>query len=218
MRLFSARSASVIAKASLVLGLLAVVPVRAFAGIIDQYASTVIGFSSQYSSTRNAAIQALGPPNVLSAGENYYAWAAAPRDGSTQEYISLGFAIPVNATGVTIRETMGSAFVTQIDLLDMAGVWHTVWAGTDTSPWYPGSYWWKVGGKKGEIAEFNVSFDKTPFLVSGVRISMDPNSNPGLWEEIDSVQLHGTVPEAASWILLAIGVLSAAGFRLRQRS
>ena len=44
------------------------------------------------------------------------------------------FAAPVFATNVTVRETFGNGFVTQIDLLDVNNVLHTVWTGVDSSP------------------------------------------------------------------------------------
>jgi hypothetical protein len=220
MRKPNLRYACVALKTFLVLGLLAMVPIPLSAGTIDQFASTVIDFSSQYSRVNWGAIQALGPSNVPSAGENRRAWAPSPRDG-TLEFISLGFATPVYANGVTIRETMAAGFVYQVDLLDMAGAWNTIWAGIDPSTRYPSSWWWlkdENGQVLAQAANFLVSFDSTPYLVAGVRIRVDTNTNLSVWEEIDSVQLHGVVPEpTGSLILLVIGVLSVAGYRLFQK-
>jgi hypothetical protein len=210
----------IIVQTALVFAILTLASTYASAGPINQYASTVLGFSSEYPtysgyrSTAWGAVQALGLPNVPVAGENYRAWAPGPIDG-TLEYISLGFQIPVFASGVTVRETMGAGFVYQVDVLDVVGVWHTVWFGTDPSPRFSGYEWWHG---QGQVAEFLVSFDTTPYLVTGVRIRTNTSTAPGVWEEIDSVQLHGTVPEEHSLILLALGVLSVAGYKLRQRS
>src|SRR6185295_1578814 len=100
--------------------------------VSDQYASTVIAFSSQYSTTSWSASRALGAPNVTSYADNSNAWAPVAQNG-TAESITVGFATPVLATGVTIRETWGNGFVTRVDALDMSDVLHTVWTGVDPS-------------------------------------------------------------------------------------
>jgi hypothetical protein len=74
-----------------------------------QYASYVIGYSSQYSSNGRSAAQAIGPPNVTSYGDNPDAWAPSSQSG-TQEYLTLGFATPIYADGVSVRETDGNGF------------------------------------------------------------------------------------------------------------
>ena len=84
-------------------------------------------------STNYTAEQALGAPNVFVYGTNPKAWGAYPQD-STLEYLSVGFATPVYANGVTVRETCGNGFVYQIDVLDTVGNWNTVWAGSDPTP------------------------------------------------------------------------------------
>src|SRR6185295_3125525 len=79
----------------------------------SQYANTVIAFSSQFSTTSWGAVQALGAPNVTSYGDNSSAWTPSSQNG-TSEYITVGYATPVYATGVTIRETWGNGFVTRV--------------------------------------------------------------------------------------------------------
>jgi len=58
-----------------------------------EYASSVIGFSTQYSTSSWSAQQALGPPDVFNYGDNSRAWAPGPANG-TLEYLTLGFATP----------------------------------------------------------------------------------------------------------------------------
>jgi len=202
----------IMVKTSFLVVLLALAATPASATTIDQYASTVLDFSSQYSTFNWGAVQALGAPDIFVYGENPNAWAPLPMDG-TLEYISLGFATPVFADGLTIRETLGSGFVYQVDILDTVDIWHTVWSGFDPSP-RPDPTW---NDTNGTISNFLVSFFETPYLVDGVRIHTNTDSILGRWEEIDSVTLHGTIPEGRTAVLLAFGLLSLAFFRLRRQ-
>jgi hypothetical protein len=140
-----------------------------------QWASSVLGYSSQYSAGSWAAAQALGAPDTFGYGDHATAWAPYPMNGS-QEFITLGFQTPVYATGVLIRETYGNGFVTQVDLLDENDVYHTIWVGTD--PTQPGS-----------AEDFTINFAATAYKVKGVRIFADTDHDPNAWEEIDAVRL-----------------------------
>src|SRR5688572_22222454 len=99
---------------------------------VDQYASSVIAFSSQWSSGGWSAAQTLGAPNTFAYGDIATAWAPGPANG-TLEYITVGYGTAVYGTGATIRETFGNGFVYQVDALDTSDVLHTVWTGIDPS-------------------------------------------------------------------------------------
>jgi hypothetical protein len=177
------------------------------AAVIDQWANSVIGFSSQYDSTAWAATQALGAPNTPTYGDIETAWAPAPMDG-TLEYITLGYSTPVYASSLTIRESNANGFVYRVDVLDQSQALHTVWTGTD--PRQPGS-----------LADFLVSFAKTAFLVTGVEIYIDTNHELGAWEEIDAVQLSGSTtstPIPPTFLLLGSGLAGLAGWRRFRKS
>ena len=115
-----------------------IAPVLTAGTSTDQYASSVIAFSSQFSTTLWSASQALGVPNTFRYGDFQTAWSPNFENG-TQEFLTLGYTTPVFATGVDVRETNGNGFVTQIDLLDINDVLHTVFTGPDnTAPGTPG--------------------------------------------------------------------------------
>ena len=159
---------------------LAVGVVPAAATPLEQWASTVIGFSSQYDLGDVgdwAAYQALGAPNTFEYGDVLTAWAPSPMDGSL-EYITLGYATPVYATGAVIRETLGNGFVYQVDVLDLNNVLHNVWTGTDPS-------------LQDAPADFAVSWRKTAYPVKGLKIYTNTDHLLGDWEEIDAVKLIG---------------------------
>ncbi|MFM6023681.1 MAG: Calx-beta domain-containing protein, partial [Dolichospermum sp.] len=145
----------------------------------EQYASTVISFSSEWSEGSWGAVQILGQPNTLSYGAS---WAPEPAnaDGDLQadEFITVGFATPVYASGIEVRETYGNGFVRSIDLLSNQGTYYSVWSGIDTS-------------MPGLPVDFRINFDQTSYLVVGARINVDIDHTSG-WEEIDSVKLIGT--------------------------
>ncbi len=165
----------------------------------DQWASSVIGSSSYYfdpySPNDWAPAQALGAPDTVGYGDHETAWAPLQKNGG-QEYLTLGYATPVYASGVTIRETYGNGFVNQVDLLDLNNVYHTVWTGTDPS-------------QPGTPVDFSIDFTETTYLVNGVRIYLDTNHDLGAWEEIDAVLLRdpvAPVPLPSTLLLLGSGL------------
>ncbi|MBT5536027.1 hypothetical protein HOK31_23350, partial [Candidatus Poribacteria bacterium] len=149
---------------------------------LTQWATSVIDFSSQWASNSWAATQALGEPNTFTYGDISTAWAASPQNG-TIEYIAVGYDTPVYADGAVVRETYGNGAVFQIDALDTSGDALTVWSGVD--PTLPG-----------EPAEFEVTWGRTSYLVSGLRVWVDGDHDLDAWEEIDAIQLLGS-PDTA---------------------
>jgi len=64
--------------------------------VAHQWADFVIGFSSQYSVGGWSAVQMLGEPNTFGYGDINTSWASTSTNG-TQEYVTLGFDVPVYA-------------------------------------------------------------------------------------------------------------------------
>src|SRR5262249_20676928 len=95
------------------------------------YASSVIAKSSEYSPTSWSAEQATGAPNTFTYGDNATAWTPSNPTGAAD--ITLGFAVPMYADGVTVRETYNNGFVTKIDVIYTDDTTDTVFSGTDPS-------------------------------------------------------------------------------------
>jgi Ca2+-binding RTX toxin-like protein len=155
--------------------------------LLNQYAKTVINSSSQFDSVGWSAKQALGFPNAISYGDNPTSWEALAKNG-TLETLTLGFATPVYATGVVITESNGNGFVTKIEVLSAVdNSYSQVWTGTDNAA-------------TNTIADFTASFGQTPFLVNGIRITVDTNHNLNSYEQIDAVKLLGdTTPPVMNY-------------------
>lgn len=177
---------------------------------LQQYASSVKGFSSEYAPSQPSwnAHQVLGAPDTFEHGDIPTAWAPANQNG-TLEWISVGFDTAVYASGATIRETYNNGFVYQVDAIDTFGNLHTVWSGVDTStPNVP--------------FDFTLNWAATSFLVEGLKVYIDTDHS-GSWEEIDAISLAGDtaapdtqVPEPASLALMGIG-FGLAGLARRRR-
>ncbi|OUC15697.1 MAG: hypothetical protein B0A82_05360 [Alkalinema sp. CACIAM 70d] len=181
------------------------IPKSAHAMSLEQYASSVIDFSSEYSASNWSASQALGVPNTFAYGDIPTAWAPRPANG-TQEFLTLGFSTPVYANGATIRETYGNGFVRKIDVFDINDTLHNVWNGIDSS-------------QPGSPVDFFASWSTTSFLVKGLKIYIDTDHNLGTWEEIDAVKLHGTTipPTAVPTPMLFPGLIGLGVAVLRKR-
>ena len=160
--------------------------------VLSQYASSVIAFSSQFGTSNWSAAQTLGSPDTNSYGDIPTAWAPSSQNGTT-ESITVGYSTPVNASGVTVRETDGNGFVTKIEVRDLAGVFHEVWSGVDPSP-------------QNTPADYAVTFPATSYKVDAVRVTIDTNRNVGSWEEIDAIKLDGTVAPAAGGLVTTFDV------------
>lgn len=146
-------------------------------GPIAQWASRVIAVSSQFGDDGWSGRQALGEPDVFVYGDVLRAWAPEPQNGS-EEFIAVGFDTPVFATGAMVRETFGNGMVIRIEAIGDDNISRVVWEGEDPS-------------QPGEPVDFSVDWEMTDYVVSGLRIHVDTDTNLGTWEEIDAIELRG---------------------------
>jgi hypothetical protein len=146
-----------------------------------QWAATA-NASSTYNQAKDqeqySAFQATGAPNVQSYGDTGTSWAPKDADAGI-EWLEVGFAKPVHATAVRIRQNNAPGAIIKIELVDDQNAKHTVFEGVDTNT-YPAS----------QIVWFNQTFEKTGYAVTGAKITLATNAVSG-WNEIDAVQLVG---------------------------
>lgn len=142
-----------------------------------QWASSVIDYSSQYSSTSASAEQILGPPDVGSYGSSATAWGTSSPN-SPNEYITVSFDMPTYAYGCVIVENANNGFVSRIDVINLDGEFDPYWIGDDPSD-------------QNVLTNTMFLWPQTGYLVQGLRIYCDNDQVSG-WNEIDAVQLLGS--------------------------
>jgi|GEM_PF-2384151 len=139
-----------------------------------RYATSVLGFSSQYGTGAWAAAQLLGPPNVYPLyGDIGEAWASSSMDNQ-REYLELGFSNPAPVSSIAIWETYNPGAVDTIYVKNPnTNQWDKVWSGT-------------ASVKPAVSRIFSVNFALTSYNVSQVRIAINSPAVPS-WNEIDAV-------------------------------
>lgn len=141
---------------------------------INQWATSASA-SSEFGVSGWIATEATGAPDTTSCGDNSTAWASSSTD--TVEWLQLGYATPVYATQVVITITYNPSYVTNVELIEPNGSTHSVYSAQPAAMDCP--------------AQLTISFPKTSYLVSGVKITID-QTTLNSWSEIDAVQLTGT--------------------------
>lgn len=151
-------------------------------GGVYQWADTVYAFSSQYGVTNFSAKKILGKPDYWpEACECNQSWAHLTKDGG-REYIEIGFTQHNKpASSIAIFENYTPGAVDTVYVKNPGnGSWNMVWHGTAV----------EIGEDTTRI--FVVSFPKTAFNVTDVRIAMASDSVIG-WNEYDAVAISEDV-------------------------
>lgn len=125
-----------------------------------------------------APLSATGAPDVERYGDNGNSWATETPDKGI-EWLEVGFAKPVNATQIRIRQSYSPGAIIKVELIAEDGSKHTIWQGVDEQQYAPSTIVW-----------FDRTFDKTSYKAKGARITLATNAVSG-WNEIDAVQLLG---------------------------
>jgi OmpA-OmpF porin, OOP family len=161
-----------------------------------QWATKVIGYSSQLTPIQYAASQALGKPNVLPAGgQNPNAWA--PDKPNRNEYLKVGFDVPMNIQQIAIAESHNPSALYKIMLYDEADREYEV------HTFNPGAI-----PLKGRM--LNVFVEKTPYKVVAVKLEFDGAAVPDFYG-IDAVAISDYQYPVIAFIptpeLLATGIV-----------
>ena len=136
------------------------------------WASEVVAFSSQYSSSASGAHRALGAPDVFPAhADSPAAWAPAAQDAGL-EFVDLRFA-PTRASAVVIVETMNPGALARVEDISVGRPAVVLWEGTS-------AYHASARVLTVELAE--------PRTIDAVRVVLDTRRVAG-WNELDAVGL-----------------------------
>ncbi|MBP8136719.1 MAG: T9SS type A sorting domain-containing protein [Candidatus Eisenbacteria bacterium] len=143
-------------------------------GGAPRWATSVIGYSSQYETFGWAAIQALGEPDVYPAhGDIGLAWASLNSDDQP-EYLQLGFADPAPINFVQVVETYKPGALVKVSARNPnTSQMVTLWEGA-------------ASVRPDSSRAFTVRFPTTSFSVSEVRLDFDSPAVPD-WNEVDAV-------------------------------
>jgi len=141
-----------------------------------RWADTLVNFSSQYTSSSWAAVQALGIPDTYpSCGDITTAWASATADNQ-REFLELGFSNPGPINRIRIYET------------NAPGAIDTVYI------WNPGSSTWvqvySATATAASVCPFvrQIYFPLTSYNVTRIRIAVNSPAVSS-WNEIDAVSI-----------------------------
>lgn len=146
---------------------------------IRQYATSVIDFSSQYSSTSWSANRALGKENVYPIyGDRVNAWASSTAD-EKREHLVLAFDTLQTVRTVEVYETW---YPGAIDSLFIRNAETKKWVKIYSKP--------PVTDLPAEARIFTIYIKETTFLADAIRIAINSPAVEG-WNEIDAVAISG---------------------------
>ncbi|MEJ7600194.1 MAG: hypothetical protein WKG01_19960 [Kofleriaceae bacterium] len=136
------------------------------------WASTVRGFSTQYTEDAWSARQVLGAPDVYpGTGDHEHAWASETADDRA-EWLEVGFAQPRAISGVELYETFNPGAVGRVELITTTG--RRI----------------EVAVDRQQTARHLVPVTCTSEPIAAVRVHLDSKAVEG-WNEIDAI---GVVP------------------------
>lgn len=146
---------------------------------IEQWASVVYSFSSEYNSGGWAANQVIGPPQVYpSYGDIEGAWAS--ENTNSIEYIEIGFEQTIIPSEIKLYETYHAGGVSKIMAKNPAGHWVALY----TAPRLENIESSRI---------FSPNLTGNTFETNQLWIEID-SSLAQSWVEIDAVQLIGSLP------------------------
>jgi outer membrane protein OmpA-like peptidoglycan-associated protein len=149
-----------------------------------QWASTLIGFSSEYPSTpfspQYRASQVLGKPNKLPAtGSSPCAWSPAKENARTDEWIKVGYRIPMHIRQVAVAESYNSGAVSHVYLYDDQGTEYLIYKNLDTKP----------DSLEGKMLTIFTAL--TPYKVTAVKVVLNICDVKG-WNHIDAIGISAS--------------------------
>jgi hypothetical protein len=144
-------------------------------GPCEQWAASAIA-SSEYSSTDWSASQATGSPDFEAcSASDVHAWASSQAAGV--DWLELAYPVSVHPTEIRVYEGYGVSSIVKVEVMDEAGVYHTVYAAQPELLTCP--------------RELSIPVTGILARVKVVRVSVDQRSLLD-WDEIDAVLLIGT--------------------------
>jgi hypothetical protein len=151
-------------------------------GVATQWASSATA-TTQYGDPKWSAMQASSSPNVTVCGDNNNAWASSQSNGV--DTLTVKYIAPMIPTQVNIYESYNPGSITSIDLIPADG--------SAAIP-VPKS---ADSALKACPGVFSVTLSGVTQPINAVAIHLDQTKSAS-WDEIDAVQMLGTVATSNS--------------------
>jgi len=137
-----------------------------------QWAASVRGFSSQYTTASWAADRVLGAPDVFPAhGDNVNAWASLGADDK-DEWLEVGYAQPTRISAIEIFETYNPGAISAVEMITASGEHVTAYQGTP-----------RAGGSAKKL-HIDVGCTAEPIVAINVRLASRQVAG---WNELDAI-------------------------------
>lgn len=150
------------------------------AEMVRQWAMEAVA-SSEYGNDDWSAAKAVGVTDTYECGDNVTAWASSGSD--SVEWINLYIHTPMYLTEINIVETYNPDQVVKVELIDMQGEYVTVYTAQPKQIDNPCPYF------------LNIPVSQSDILSQGVRVTIDQSVLGLGWNEIDAVEMVGTIGE-----------------------
>jgi hypothetical protein len=137
-----------------------------------QWAATVRGFSSQYTTTSWAADRVLGAPDVFPThGDNANAWASLGADDK-DEWLEVGYAQPTRISAIDVFETYNPGAISAVEMITASGEHITAYQGAPQA--------------NGAANKLHVDVGCTAEPIVAVHVRVASRQVAG-WNEIDAI-------------------------------
>ena len=161
-------------------------------GVVEQWATRLLAFSSQFSAADNSASQLIGQPAVFpAAGSHPRAWSPIPRAGEATEWVQVGFSHPVRPTAVYVLQTLRPGAVIRIRATLLSTP-----SELQSANWR--ELWVRIEGTEvvlmGQAAELFVSLTSGTMdeAVNAIEVELSTEGwGEEVWSEIDAIRLDG---------------------------
>jgi len=161
--------------ALLIIGLIAGSVGAQEAEMLEQWAVSIVDFTSNGPGIGYSPHQLIGEPSGLCEYSEQHSWTPEAENGGT-EWAEVVFSELVYPFGIEIYESLNPGVVTTVLVRDEGGEWTEVWSGTDTTRSCPGV--------------LKIQFPSLPEPTRVVRVEMNTSLVPGP-NFIDAVKLIG---------------------------
>jgi hypothetical protein len=138
----------------------------------QQWAATIRGFSTQYTTTSWAADRVLGAPDVFPThGDNANAWASLGADDK-DEWLEVGYAQPMRISAIDVLETYNPGAISAVEMITASGERITAYQGAP-----------HANGSANKL-HIDVGCTAEPIVAVNVRLASRQVAG---WNEIDAI-------------------------------